>query len=338
MGWNNKNGCIVDNCFVKGSIDITARSGDFGGLMGNADGATITNCYNEANINIKTRQSGHLGGISGEDGKISNCYNTGNLKLYASCENTINVYSIDVHVGGIKGYNYADTIENCYNTGNISVQSGKGCSVSSGGILGYNYGSVSNSYIINCYNLGNVTNDWAEDYDTTKDYGGVLQPYYCSGGIVGISGNNLHIQKCWNSGNISGEMYIGGIVGRPVLDNNDEISDCFNWGSISGVQFAGGIIGKDFSKTPIINCYNAGNVSGAANLGSIAGSIQNGEDTIKGCYYLDNGTPATSAGINYSGAHSVTTEQMKDTATFAEFDFINTWRLREEDTMPLLKQ
>ncbi|MBE7057526.1 MAG: hypothetical protein E7387_00280 [Ruminococcaceae bacterium] len=338
MGWNNKNGCIIDNCFVKGSIDITARSGDFGGLMGNADGATITNCYNEADINIKTRQSGALGGIAGEDGKISNCYNTGNLKMYASCENTFNVYSITVYVGGIKGYNYADTIENCYNTGNISAQSGLGCSVSSGGILGYNYGSVSNSYIKNCYNLGNVTNDWAEDYDTTEDYGGVLQPYYCSGGIVGLSGYNLHIQKCWNSGNISGEMYMGGIIGRSTLDDNDEISDCFNLGSVTGVQFAGGIVGKDFSKTPIINCYNTGTVSGATSSGSIAGEIQNAEDSIKGCYYLDNGTPATATGTKYSGANAVSSEQMKDKSTFAEFDFINTWRLREEDVMPLLKQ
>ncbi|MGM9636451.1 MAG: hypothetical protein ACI3YK_00530 [Eubacteriales bacterium] len=336
--WNNDKGVTFDNCFVKGDIDITCRSGQFGGIIGYGDGAAITNCYNAADISVKTRQSGNLGGICGQEATIANCFNTGSLSLYTTCENTFNAYSVDVIAGGIQGYNYSDSIRNCYNTGSVSASSPKGCQVSSGGIIGFNYGSVTSTYLENCYNLGRITDEWADTYDTTKEYGGVFTACFSSGGIVGYSGSSLYIKNCWNGGEISGEHFVGGIIGFFGTKWTDAISDCYNIGSVSAVQYAGGILGYDYISAGILNCFNTGIISRADHCGAIAATIHDGEEKLKSCYYIDNGVPATSGGINYSGVKVLTAEQMTDPASFEGFDFVETWVLREGDPTPTLKQ
>ncbi|MBQ7324638.1 MAG: hypothetical protein IJW98_02745 [Clostridia bacterium] len=336
--FHNKNNVYIDNCFVKGNVTLSCRSGSFGGLLGIGDGAYLTNCYNEADIDVKTRQTAALGGICGEDGAITNCFNTGSLSLYTTCENTFNPETVEAVVGGIKGYNFADSIRNCYNTGSISAETAIGCRVRTGGIIGYNYGSASNAYVENCYNLGRVTNEWADAYDPSEEYGGAFKPSYSSGGIVGYTGYNLYINKCWNGGTISGEHFVGGIIGGSGGSEPDSITNCYNIGAISAVQYAGGIVGKDFHTTGIVCSYNAGVISGALHCGSIVGFIQNDEENLVSCYYVEGGAGATASGISYPGAKAITTAQLAVAATFEGFDFIDTWKLRDDDSMPQLKQ
>lgn len=336
--WTNGEGIVVDNCFVKGNIDITCRSGQFGGLIGYGEGVSIKNCYNEADISVKTRQSSKTGGICGESAFISNCYNTGNINSYASCALTMNEYSINVFTGGIQGYNYGDSIKNCYNIGEIKTKADGECSVSSGGIIGYNYGwDYYSNYISNCYNIGTVSCDWTEDYDSTLIYGQTFGASYSSGGIVGWTGENLILDKCWNGGDISGEHFIGGIVGRAYLQYEDSITDCYNTGWISAVQYAGGIVGADTYATGIQRSFNVGMISDAQYCGALAGTLKNGQEKLSACYYLDNGVSATGAGINYSGAQKLTAEQMTDTASFKEFDFLDVWVIKEGSTHPELR-
>lgn len=337
-GWNNDKGVYFDNCFVKGDIDITCRSGQFGGIIGSGDGTAITNCYNAADISVQTRQSGYLGGICGDDSGIANCFNTGSLSLYTTCANTINAYSVDVRAGGIQGYNYGDSIRNCYNTGSVSASSPVGCQVSAGGIIGYNYASYYSTYLENCYNLGRISVDWTDEYDTEKSYDAVLSPHFSSGGIVGYTGSNLFLKSCWNGGEVLGEHYAGGIAGFLASKSADAISDCYNIGPVSAVQYAGGILGYDYSSAGIVNCFNTGVISTAQNCGAIAATIHDGEEKLKNCYYIDNGVSATSGGISYSGVKVLTAEQMTDPASFDGFDFVNTWALREGDPTPTLKQ
>lgn len=335
--FNNGDGSIIDNCFVKGSINIVCRSGDFGGLIGYADDIEISNCYNEADITIKTRQTGKLGGICGANARITNCYNTGNLSLHATCENTMNIYSIDAYAGGIQGYNYSDSITNCYNTGSVKASANGECTVASGGIIGFNFGSYFNARLENCYNIGRVTCDWTSDYDTAKEYGYALGASYSAGGIVGCTGENLKINRCSNSGDVIGEHFVGGIAGRVSDDSDDSITNCYNMGNISAVQFAGGIVGKDVYTLGMQCCYNTGSVSGATS-GSLAGEMKDGEESFVSCYLLDTTAPATSANINYTGVKTFTAEELSKVETFEGFDFVEIWKLRENDTQPLLKR
>lgn len=337
-GWNNGDGSHIDNCFVKGSISITCRSGKFGGLIGVADGAEITNCYNEADITVRTRQSGSLGGICGEDADIVNCYNTGDVSLHATCENTINVYSVDVCAGGIQGGNFYDKTENCYNTGNVKASANGACSVYAGGILGYNYGSWTFiTSIKNCYNIGKVSCDWTSDYDPEKEYGFALGAAYCAGGIVGHAGSTVRVDGCWNGAEVVGEHFVGGIAGRVNDDSKDAITNCYNMGTISAVQYAGGIMGKDVYRMGMKYCYNMGIIGSGMYCGSLAGGIYDGEESFEDCYYLDSTGPATPSGIDYTGVTPLTIDEMANPESFVGFDFVDVWKLREDNTQPLLK-
>lgn len=337
-GFNNKNGVFIDNCFVKGTIDVSCRSGYFGAFIGYADGATVTNSYNEANITIRTRQSGSAGGITGRYAEVANSFNSGNISLYASCANTFNEYSINVDVGGIKAYNYSDDTKNCYNTGTITASAAGECHVYAGGIIGYNYGSYFAADAEGCYNLGRVTADWIVDYDATREYGNALGASYAAGGIIGRANDGTVVKKCFNVGDVSGEHFGGGIIGRSNSDSNESIVNCYNLGNVTAVQYAGGILGRDFWTAGIMNSYNMGAVSGADKVGAIAGLLVEGEESLSGVYYLENGTPATSAGIAYSGVKALTAEEMANPESFAEYDFIDVWKLREDDTRPELKR
>ena len=85
--------------------------------------------------------------------------------------------------GGIAGYNYG-TIQNSYNTGTVSGSS------YIGGIAGNNSGTVEN-----CYVTGNVTG-------SNNNIGGIVG-YHTAG----------RVENCYATGNITGNNYVGGIVG-----------------------------------------------------------------------------------------------------------------------------
>ncbi len=70
------------------------------------------------------------------------------------------------------------------------------------------------------------------------------------GGIVGV--NRGTVENCSFSGNVSGNDYVGGIVG--VNELSGLIRNCRSEGSLSGKHFAGGIAGN--SKGVIRDCEN----------------------------------------------------------------------------------
>lgn len=93
-------------------------------------------------------------------------------------------------VGGIVAENYSGgKIENCSNTAEVSGSM-------TGGIAGRASGCYKKSGIKNCQNSGNIT--------AQGSYGG---------GIVGELINGL-VYFCENTGDVNGENYAGGIVGR----------------------------------------------------------------------------------------------------------------------------
>ena len=100
------------------------------------------------------------------------------------------------------------------------------------------------------------------------------------GGLLGtISYNVNYIYGCTNSAKVTGDDWVGGIVG---LGGSDSISNmyivivaCANFGEVSGNQKLGGIIGKAYSSEMLIGCYTTeGNLCGDTN------------PTVTGCYYV----------------------------------------------------
>ncbi|MDR1762393.1 MAG: DUF4302 domain-containing protein [Dysgonamonadaceae bacterium] len=111
------------------------------------------------------------------------------------------------------------------------------------------------------------------------------------GGIVGyINKDNALITGCYNKGEVSGGVYVGGIVGRPAnAQNTVTISNCYSDANISSSvtsAYAGGIIGYMYNGGSgyytIENCYATGTVTNSGNGSAvgIAGRAWNSANTI----------------------------------------------------------
>lgn len=151
------------------------------------------------------------------------------------------------------------------------------------------------------------------------------------GGIIGCadSGAHVRIEKCFNTGDITGYQYIGGIIGGQFGDA--DVDACFNTGGLTGISFGkvylGGIVGKSQGGT-ITNCYNRGDIYdahwAAGNIravGGIAGCEEgrtSGTTAITNCYTtgsIDANTSNMEEGSNFiyevgniSGGNSTTSK------------------------------
>ncbi len=231
-----------------------------------------------------------------------------NLTVDGYIKNNLNtLYSLGV--GAIVGL-ARDSCEiyNCTSYVDITVE--RSCL---GGIIGRaDYPSI---IVANCINYGNI-----------ESTGGYTNYGNC-GGIVGFVGGNglnwlIEIINCSNYGKITGNTYIGGIVGFnsncPLLitnsincgfikgingywvsnyvggifgGNDATISNCINTGKVTGADHIGGITGFYYTYTSnvptISNCLNIADVEGSNNIGGILGY---GKYFTKGSILINNST------------------------------------------------
>ena len=205
-----------------------------------------------------------LFGMVDYEGKIQN---VGIIDSY------INGYQ---HVGGVAGF--SRTVTNCYNTGYVS-----GTNMNVGGVVGISAGPVRN-----CYNTGTVISDGA-----------------CVGGVVGINGDT--VTNCYNEGTVIGySTSVGGVVGKNYSTSN--VINSYNTGNVSGIGYVGGVVGTiDYGI--MVNCYNTGTVSGRSSVGGVTG-VSYG--TVTNCYYLSgcatDGNSVTQLGIGSETVGSTTAD------------------------------
>lgn len=134
-----------------------------------------------------------------------------------------------------------------------------------GGITGSNGSGT----ITNCYSAGNVV-----AYSSKV------------GGIVGESvwawpfGNTTYIIACGFKGNVSGNEYVGGVVG---YCSSGSPTACYSSGSISGVNYVAGITGYNYANT-LTACYSNGNITGSWSVGAVIGSNES-YLIVKECYW-----------------------------------------------------
>ncbi len=205
------------------------------GFFGIASG----NIYNLGLADINITGYNPVGGLAGwfEGGIVSNCYVTGNI--YG--EGT---------VGGLIGNsgNLNGIIINSHSDANVNyIGSGAEFDTIFGGLVGYAFGNISNSY-----STGNVAG-----------YGEV-------GGLAGrIDSDGAGIFNSYASGNVSGNNKVGGFsgaMGRGTLSNS------YSSGSVDGGDYTGGLVGYDIGIGGIVsNSYSTGNVTGFSNVGGLAG-------------------------------------------------------------------
>ena len=175
-------------------------------------------------------------------------------------------------VGSLVGYNRG-TVRNSYGCGNVTGD------LDVGGLVGVNDGTVSNSY-----SSGSVTG---------RD--GV-------GGLVGK--NEGTMSNSYSIGTVNGNDFVGNLVGV----NSGTVSNSYTSGTVNGNDFVGGLVGRN--EGTVSKCYSTGSVTGDEHVGGLVG--QNWQGVLSNSFW----DTQTSGQTTSDGGTGKTTEEMMDFDTF----------------------
>jgi hypothetical protein len=214
-------------------------------------------------------------------------------------------------IGSLIGRLEYGTVSNCFATDcNLS---GDGYT---GGLVGRNiYGTVQH-----CYSTGIVSGGGGGGL-IGRNYGGPVRGCYSTASVLGVRVGGLlgenwfaMVSGCYATGDVQGTWSAGGLVG----DNSGDIHNCYSTGSVDANTRSGGLVAKNGSLWGaglIINSYWDVETSGEPNMCGFQ------TDDSSGC---DN-------------SYGKTTGQMKQQATFVDWDFIDVWAIGEGQTYPYLR-
>ena len=107
-----------------------------------------------------------------------------------------------------------------------------------------------------------------------------VRGYNYLGGIAAHA-DSTTVQRCFNSGTVTGNYPTGGIVG---FANNATVQDCGNTGAVkspNGNEYCGGIAGSTNNTSSIKNCYNA-----YSTITYPICAFTPSDTTLLNCYYL----------------------------------------------------
>ena len=255
VGVNNNGGAVYD-VESTGSVIAGSSSAVAGGLVGKNNGG-LANSFSDSAVTVATgvtldKDTTALGGVVG--------INNGNVQYVDSLGVTNGGATSSSNIGGIIGTNNG----NMYSGYNESIVSGKD---NVGGIIGENEGKYGNDK----WNGGTVAN--------VVNATGVTGTGNKVGGLLGT--NIGSVENGRNNGTITGNEYVGGLVGNNA-SKNSVLTNLVNDSSaaITGERYVGGIAGsnagtittgnEETDKT--VNLINRGTITGQQYVGGVAGS------------------------------------------------------------------
>lgn len=261
VGVNNSGGTVYD-VESTGSVIAGSSSAIAGGLVGTNNGG-LANSFSDSAVTVDTNvTSGTSAGLGGVVG-----INNGNVQYVDSLGVTNGGATNSSNIGGIIGTNNG----NMYSGYNESIVSGKD---NVGGIIGENDGGI--NYTVE------------EDRTVTWSKGTVENVVNATGvtgtgnNVGGLLGTNIgSVENGRNNGTITGNEYVGGLVGNNA-SKNSVLTNLVNDSSaaITGERYVGGIAGsnagtittgnEETDKT--VNLINRGTITGQQYVGGVAGS------------------------------------------------------------------
>jgi len=187
-------------------------------------------------------------------------------------------------------------------------------SVIGAGRVGTVAGNVSLGSVIDVHATGSVTG-------TAGQIGGLVG-WFDQGTISGSS----------STAAVSGGDEVGGLVGRLRAGS---VSDSYATGSVTATgDYAGGFAGSLYQGGTITNVYASGRVTGPSNTGGlIGGEMVAGSLTLSNAYWDIN---STGQGTSFAGT-GISNASAYTQATYAGFDFTNTWVMIAGQTRPMLR-
>ena len=225
------NDATIERVTVSGDISAPGGKGYWlkvsynpnavGGIVGTGSLIIIDDCLNTATVSGAELVGGIIGCVF-SDGQLSNLSNHGHISGDDYC------------IGGIVGGIYAGTVMNSLNTGVVTGETGGTGGISVGGIAGEftirSTPDTLDSYMANCWNGGDVM---ASDGSYV-------------GGLVGW--NRAPIFNSYNTGSVTGNYCVGGVVGALVADNAltiiADIRNVYSCGDVVGISNVGSLMGK----------------------------------------------------------------------------------------------
>lgn len=138
------------------------------------------------------------------------------------------------------------------------------------------------------------------------------------GGIVGWSQTNTRLHGCYNTGNIHGGKNVGGLAGfLQEYTGTCEVKNSYNTGRVTGSSAVAGIIGNMYNGAAVINCYNAGPSTYA-----IAGNFYNNTYSITNSFFLGvNSVKSVPDFVHVEGKEVTSRATAKSAAEMAGADF-----------------
>jgi len=323
------------------NASVTSTAYGVAALVGLNSGGTITNCFVDG---ASITASGYVGGLVGwNDGVISNAY-VSNSGVTATQTN-----GTSANVGGLVGIN----------TGTISNSYVSGGSVTGvmyvGGLVGLNTsGAIDTSYASGTTVLG-VTYVGGLVGSNEGGVGGAGGAAITTNGLPGAAGADATINNSYvNGGSVTGTTNVGGLVGL----NQGGAGGAGGAGHPTFSTIAGGTGGAG-GKATISNSYASGGlVSGTTSVGGLIGSNLSGTAGAPGTGGLNNGAggaggvastvsslwdfdttgQAVAIGTgNQDTVTQLTTINAFTQATYAGWDFTNTWWMSAGNTRPFLR-
>lgn len=174
-----------------GTSETVSFKGVFDGnnftISGINSNTALFNYINNACImNLSTSGSSKCAGVV--------VFSYGDFTVISNCHSSVTVTGGTGHAGGILSCINGGkvTISNCSNSGSVTVIK---TDKAAGGIVGMAENDCS---IINCYNVGVITNNVSLSPTDQQGY----SVYSYAGGIVGVIKKNCTILKCYNAGDI----------------------------------------------------------------------------------------------------------------------------------------
>ncbi len=292
-GKYNGQGFSIDSLFIN---NTTKRNV---GLFGYTSGAEIKN-VNLINVDITGEE--YIGGLVGYADDLT-------LIDSSHVHGKISLIQADGNIasrGGMVGHLVGSTVQNSSTNIDMNVASGN-----VGGLVGRSSSSPF-SIISRSFSTGTVTSS-----NTASDIGGLV-------------GENLgSISESYSTATVSGDFFVGGLVGNNELAGT--ISNSYSMGKVSANQSTvGGLTG--INDGTITNSYSSSFVEGGELAGGLVGRNEN-DGTASNSYwnatYSDQGSSEAGSGKG-SG-------DMKDQSEFNNWDFSTVWDIDEGRTFPFLR-
>ncbi len=294
-GWNYYGS--VENCSASGNVKGTMISG---GLIGSSEtDKPLIKCFATGNVE---GTEGYIGGLIGmNNGPVSDSYATGKI-------------TGKTYLGGLIGNNSAGKISECYATGIV-----EGSEDRIGGLIGKSSDAVNK-----CFATGGV------------------KGRNLIGGLIGTDKESCTFSDCYATGNVSGTgIYIGGLLGQSL----GIILNCYASGAVSGNQYIGGLVGAVFGSLKNSVAANqalqiTSNKFGERILG------EPGENAVIENNYALNGMqinskPQTAGGkANHRTGIDKALPELYLLYTYQSelgWDFNNTWSIQEGAGLPTFK-